>query len=521
MKLEDHNEFVCLADVIANNLDLLFPDTEIENVERFRVLRNSNTERDEESAEDLLAMIESELRDRKFAPIVRMEAERSFDEAHRGMICAELGLDEDKDVYQTNTLLGMRDLMQIANLQIPDLKDPDHHPIVPVKLNDTRSIFHIIREAGSILLQHPYESFTTSVERLLLEASRDPKVRAIKITLYRTSEDSRIIEHLINAARNGKQVAVVLELKARFDEAANIGWANRLEEFGIHVTYGVVGLKTHAKAVLVVREDFDGLKRYAHIGTGNYHSGTASHYADLGLLTSDASIGEDLTELFNYLTTGVASSRSYKKILTTPKILKKELIKKITREVQNVNTGGSGHLQFKCNALEDPDITCALYEAAEQGVKVELIIRDSCRIRPGIPGVSENISVTSILGRFLEHTRVYYFYNGGEEEFFIGSADLMRRNLESRVEVLVPIDEVEQRQELREYLDCQLGDQRSAWDMDGDGHYVQRQPGDKGKRVGCQQSLIKRAQRRSLDWKKLKKRRPKGLKQKNLRPPKP
>ncbi|TNE58091.1 MAG: polyphosphate kinase 1 [Alphaproteobacteria bacterium] len=511
LRLSDSYEFVCLSSVIAHNLDLLFPDTEITSVERFRVIRNSNTERDEESADDLLAMIESELRDRKFAPIVRLEAEKTINPVHRGMLCAELGLDEESDVYQSNSLIGMRDLMEIAELGVPELHYPDHHPTMPVKLTDGRNIFHVIREAGSILLHHPYESFVSSVERLLFEAGRDPKVRAIKMTLYRTSSDSRIIDYLIEAARNGKQVAVVVELKARFDEAANIRWANRLEEAGIHVTYGVVGLKTHSKVILVVREDYNGLRRYAHIGTGNYHAGTARVYSDLGLLTSDPQIGADLSEFFNFLTTGCAPIRHYQTLLIAPKILKKQMIAKISREVERSTQTAPGLIRIKCNALEDPDITCALYEAAERGVKVELIIRDSCRLRPGIPGISDNISVVSIVGRFLEHARIFYFRNGGDEEYFIGSADLMRRNLDSRVEVLVPINDPEQQAELNAIFELQLSDRRSAWDMGPDGTYTQRRPGRKGRKTGSQQSLIKRAEKSTLDWKKRRQRKPKGI----------
>ncbi|TNE36968.1 MAG: polyphosphate kinase 1 [Alphaproteobacteria bacterium] len=511
LKLSEGHEYVCLSSVIAHNLDLLFPDTEINSVELFRVIRNSNTERDEESADDLLVMIESELRDRKFAPIVRLESEKRFDPTHQGMLCAELGLHEEMDVFQSKSFIGMRDLMEIAEIDLPELHFPDHHPIMPVKLADGRNIFHVVREAGSILLHHPYESFVSSVERFLLEASRDPKVRAIKMSLYRTSSDSRIIDYLVEAARNGKQVAVVVELKARFDEAANIRWANRLEEAGIHVTYGVVGLKTHAKVVLVVREDYNGLRRYAHIGTGNYHAGTARAYSDLGLITSDPQIGADLSEFFNFLTTGCAPIRHYQKILIAPKILKKQMIAKISREVEKSTEQAPGLIRIKCNALEDPDIVCALYEAAERGVKVELIVRDSCRLRPGIVGKSDNISVISIVGRFLEHARIFYFRNGGEEEYFIGSADLMRRNLESRVEVVVPIEEPEQRIELKAIFDLQLADQRSAWDMRPDGTYVQRRPGRKGRKIGSQQSLVKRAEKRTLDRKKRKQRKPKGI----------
>ena len=298
LKIGDSDHFVPLEEVMAHNLDLLFPEMEVESCELFRVTRNANTELEEDQAEDLLSMIETELRYRKFAPFVRLEISAGMGDLHRGMLAAELGLDEAADVFESDVLLGIRDLMGLASLDYPELHDDDHRPVTNIKLQDRRSIFHLIREAGSILLSFPYESFATSVERFVREASQDPKVRAIKMTLYRTSADTEILEYLIEAARNGKQVAVAVELKARFDEAANIRWATRLEEAGIHVTYGVVGLKTHAKSILVVRQDYTGLRRYAHIGTGNYHAGTARIYSDLGLLTCDDDIGHDLTELF-------------------------------------------------------------------------------------------------------------------------------------------------------------------------------------------------------------------------------
>ncbi len=278
------------------------------------------------------------------------------------------------------------------------------------------------------------------MERFLREASEDPKVRAIKMTLYRTSSKSRVIQHLINAALNGKQVAVAVELKARFDEEANINWASKLEQAGIHVTYGVVGLKTHCKIILVVRRDHDGLRRYVHLGTGNYHEETAKLYSDIGLLTCDPGIGSDATELFNYLTTGYKPNRSYKKLLPAPKLLKPALLKKIRREIRRVSEGQKGFIQIKTNALEDVEITRALYEASQAGVNVDLIVRDSCRLRPGVPGLSDNIRVVSVVGRFLEHSRIYYFRNGGNEEYYIGSADCMTRNLVSRVEVLTPVE---------------------------------------------------------------------------------
>ena len=287
----------------------------------------------------------------------------------------------------------MRDLMELTSVDNPALHDPPHHPADHARLAPSRNIFHVIREAGSILLMHPYESFPTSVGRFLREASEDPKVRAIKMTLYRTSSDSEVIGYLCDAARNGKQVAVVVELKARFDEAANIQFAEQLEEYGIHVTYGVVGLKTHCKVILVVRQDYNGLRRYAHIGTGNYHAGTARLYADFGLLTSDDAIGADLTQLFNFLTTGYRAGRTFKKILPAPTLLKQALLEKIDREVKLQRSGSPGLIQMKMNALEDVDITRALYRAAQAGVKIDLIVRDTCRLRPGIPGLSESVRV--------------------------------------------------------------------------------------------------------------------------------
>ncbi len=441
LRIANQNDFVRLEDVVANNLDLLFPSMIIDSYELFRVTRNANTERDEDEADDLLALIESELRDRRFAPIVRLEVLAGMNPVHRGMVAAELGLDERSDVFEVDGMLSMRDLQELAAIDAPALHDPPHHPVDHPRLTVGRSIFHVIRDAGSILLLHPYESFSTSVERFLREAADDPKVRAIKMTLYRTSSDSKIIGYLCDAARNGKQVAVVVELKARFDEAANIQFATRLEEFGIHVTYGVVGLKTHCKVILVIRQDYNGLRRYAHIGTGNYHPGTARFYADYGLLTCDDTIGEDLTQLFNYLTTGYMPDRSYRKILPAPTMLKRGLLSRIEREIKVSSSASPGLIQFKVNALEDVDITRALYRASQAGVKVDLIVRATCRLRPGIAGLSENVRVVSIVGRFLEHGRLYYFRNGGTEDFLLGSADCMKRNLESRVEVVAPVED--------------------------------------------------------------------------------
>jgi len=511
LHLKKADLYVPLEDVMAHNLDLLFPEMQAESCELFRVTRNANTEIDEELASDLVSMIETELRDRKFAPIVRLEIGAGMDPTHRGMLAAELGLDETTDVFESDVLIGMSDLKELAGLDRPELHDPDHHPITNVRLQDKRNIFHLIREAGSVLVHHPYESFATSVERFMQEASSDPKVRAIKMTLYRTSPDSEIVECLLDAARNGKQVAVVVELKARFDEAANIQWASRLEDAGVHVTYGVVGLKTHSKVILVVRNDYSGLRRYAHIATGNYHAGTARLYSDLGFFTCDDEIGQDLTELFNYLTSSFKPSRRYKKLLTAPKFLKKALLAKIDREIALHSEMLPGLIQMKTNALEDADIIEALYRASRAGVKVELIVRDTCRLRPGLPGVSDNITVISVVGRFLEHSRIYHFGNGGDDEYFIGSADLMTRNLESRIELAVPIVDPALRKELDEILMVQLGDNRNVWEMSSDGTYARRRLGRGRAAKGCQNVLVENAEKRQLEANRLRKRKPRAI----------
>ncbi len=498
IKLPGRNHFVPVEAVLRNNLDMLMPEMEVISMHIFRVTRNANTERNEEHADDLLSMIESELRDRRFAPIVRLQIQGDMDETSRGMLAAELGLDQNEDVFNAGgDMLAMRDLFQLVGIDAPELHDEPFQAVDHPDLSQGTNIFHLIRDRGPFLLQHPYESFGTSVERFLKEAALDPKVRAIKMTLYRTSSDTQVIDNLVRAARHGKQVAVVVELKARFDEAANIRWAARMEEAGIHVTYGVVGLKTHSKIVLVVRNDYNGIRRYLHIGTGNYHAGTARLYSDLGILTNDQDLGRDATELFNYLTTGYTPERYYRKLLPAPKVLKVALLARIQRERSLHSADKPGLIQFKMNALEDVDITRALYEASREGVRVDLIARDTCRFRPGVSGLSESAQVISIVGRFLEHTRIYYFQNGGDEEYFIGSADCMKRNLESRVEVVTPVEGESLRQELREMLDSQLADYRNGWEMQSDGGYVKRVPRDEAEEIGSQQSAIERAKARA------------------------
>ncbi len=497
IQIDGKHLYITFEELIANNLAELFPGMIVHSHSVFRVTRNAITDRMEEQANDLLVMIESALRDRKFADIVRLQVGGNMSTLHRGMLAAELGIDEHDDVFEAPGILSKRDLMEIWKIDIPSLHYPIHQPFDhPQLLTEDPNIFHVLRQQKNVLLQHPFESFDTSVERFLKEASTDPKVLVIKMTLYRTGSESRIIRYLIEAAQNGKQVAVVVELMARFDESANIKWAEALEEAGIHVTYGVVGLKTHSKVIFVVRRDYNGLRRYAHIGTGNYHAGTARQYCDIGLLTNDPVICEDLTELFNYLTTGYAPVRKYQKILPSPNMLKKALLKKIDREIEHQKSGKPGLIQFKSNALEDKDITKALYRASQEGVKINLIIRDSCRLRPGIKGLSENISVISVVGRFLEHSRIFYFHNNGAEEYFIGSADLMKRNLEARVEVVTPIEDKKLQLRLREILDVQIQNKRSVWDMQSDGSYVQRKPKAGEEQRTVQEILIDLAEKR-------------------------
>ncbi len=469
---EDHH-FVPLEEVIAHNLDLLFGDCKVESCQAFRVIRNASAERDKEPADDLLAMIEAELRDRRFAPFVRLEVAENMAMSHRRMLASELGLDLKQDVFEADGLLAMAHLMEFASLDLPQLRHPPHRPIVNAHLAGGGDIFSAIREQGSILLQHPKESFGASVERFVKEASRDPKVQAIKATLYRTSEGTRIVDSLVEAALGGKQVAVAVELKARFDEAANVRWARRLEEAGVHVSYGIVGLKTHCKALLVIRKEADGLKHYVHIGTGNYHAGTARAYSDLGLLSCDEKIGWDVADLFNALTTGLNVDRCYRKILTAPRVMKVVLLEKIARETALHSDASPGLIRLKTNALEDPDVVEELYRAGRAGVRVELQVRDTCRLRPGLPGLSESISVTSIVGCFLEHSRVYHFRNGGDDEYFIGSSDLMQRNLEHRVELLVPVEKPEHRDALGKVLEILPSESRRIWRMQADGTYIQ------------------------------------------------
>jgi polyphosphate kinase len=490
------DRFVRLEDLLMSNLDMLFPGMRVVRCDLFRVTRNANTETDEEEADDLMEMIETELKERRFAPIVRMEVVEGIPSFQRGRLAAELNINENDDVFEVPELMAMRDLFELSRLDFPNLHDPLHHPVMHPQLESQQNIFHIIRDAGSILLQHPYESFSGSVERFLREAAVDPKVHGIKMTLYRTSSQSRIIDALLLAAQNGKQVAVVVELKARFDEATNIRLAEQMELAGIHVTYGVVGLKTHCKVIMIVRQDYNALRRYVHIGTGNYNADTARIYSDIGLLSCSEALGNDVTELFNYLTTGFKPRRKYGLLLTAPRFLKQALLAKIERETVLHREHGGGLIQFKINALEDGEIVKALYQASQAGVMIDLIVRDTCRLRPGIKGLSENIRVISIVGRFLEHSRIYYFRNNGSEEYYISSADAMKRNLEARVEVLCPVEAPAMVCEIRSILNVNLQDTRSAWDMQPDGSYIQRMSADPDESGGSHCQLTEHAEKR-------------------------
>ena len=508
--------FVSLERVMIANLNVLFPGMEVISSVVFRVTRNANTDKLEEGAEDLLEVIQTELRERRFAPVVRLEVESSASDSQVQFLMGELGLDA-QDVFRVRGILGLRDLMEVADLEVPELRYPPHHPVDHPQIKTDRSMFRTIRDQGSVLVHHPYHPFHSTVERFLHEAATDPRVRAIKMTLYRTAEDSTAARLLMEAARNGKQVAVVVELKASFDEAANIAWANRLEQVGIHVTYGVVGLKTHCKTILVVREDDDGIRTYAHVGTGNYHEGTARLYSDLGLFTGRKKKGQDLVEVFNYLTTGFKPKRKYKRLLVAPKGLKKGLLERIDREIEVHEAEGRGRIQFKMNGLEDPDVVQALYRASMAGVRVDLIVRDTCRLRPGIPGISDRIRVFSIVGRFLEHARIYYFRNGGREEYFLGSADCMSRNLNSRVEVLVPLSGLADKAMLRTFLDLQLADERGGWRMRSDGSYELRSRTTDLDVRSSQERLIELTEADHREARRLKRRGTRALRSRNLR----
>jgi polyphosphate kinase len=472
---EGINHFVLLEDVIAQNLDALFPGMEIRASYRFRVTRDADLDLQEDEADDLLRMIESELRRRRFGEPVRLEVEASMPEALRTKLLEALSLGED-DLYAIDGMLGTNDLFALVALDRPELHDAPFTPSIPKRLVGESDIFAAIRE-GDILLQHPYESFDPVVQ-FVKAAANDPHVLAIKQTLYRTSGDSPIVNALVEAAENGKQVAALIELKARFDEENNIHWARNLERVGAHVVYGFPGLKVHAKVILVVRDEPDGIRRYVHFGTGNYNDKTAKIYTDLSLFTCRPELGADVTHLFNRLT-GFSKTTQYKELLVAPTTLRAGFVDLIEREVENARAGRPSGIVAKLNAISDKRMVQALYRASQAGVPIELIVRGMCELRPGIPGVSETIRVRSIVGRFLEHSRIFAFENGGSREIYMGSADWMGRNLDRRVETIVPVLDPM----LREYLwggilDVLLRDNVNTRFLRSDGTYVRRIPDD-------------------------------------------
>jgi polyphosphate kinase len=476
---------VPLEQVIAHNLAHLFPGMNIQEYHPFRVTRDGDLDLSEDEAEDLLLAIEQELRKRRVGgSVVRLEVHSSMPETLRSMLMDEMDLTE-QDVYEVDGLLCLRDLMALMDLPLPELKDPQWPSSIPPAFKSLpdlsvdefephENVFSILRQQD-VLVHHPYQSFSRTVQRFITEAAHDPDVLAIKMTLYRTSGDSPIVNALIEAAENGKQVSVLVELKARFDEENNILWARKLESAGVHVVYGLAGLKTHTKVVLVVRREEGRMNRYVHIGTGNYNHRTARFYTDVGLLSSRPELGADLTDLFNFLT-GYSRQQTYRKLLVAPVSLRDRMTELIRREAEHARQGHHGRIVAKMNGLIDQPMIAALYEASQAGVQIDLIVRGMCCLRPGVPGVSDNIRVMSIVGRYLEHSRMFYFHNRGEEEIFIGSADWMPRNLDRRVEAVVPIEDRAIIKDLEEVLGILLADNRQAWDLQPDGRYVQRRP---------------------------------------------
>ena len=487
-------DFVAVEEVVRDNVATLFPGLEVLHVHAFRVTRNADIEREEEEAEDLIEMISEELRERRLAPVVRLEVEREMPEHLRRVLLTELEL-EPEDLVELEGELGLEYLHELADLYIPGHRFEPWEPVVPTRMSSReeddvrdRSIFSILRD-GDLLVHHPYESFAASVQRLASEAADDPSVLAIKQTLYRTSEHSTIVEALLRAAAKGKQVAVMVEVKARFDEQNNIEWARILETAGVHVTYGVMGLKTHAKAMLIIREEDGHPRTYCHIGTGNYHAGNARMYTDLGLLTCDPTIGADLVRLFHSVT-GLAPGQTYERLVVAPSAMRARFVELIEREIEHASSGRPAHIVAKMNALDDEQIIRTLYQASRAGVRIDLIVRGHCSLRPGVPGFSENIRVVSIIGRFLEHDRIFFFDNDGDPVVLMGSADWRKRNLDSRVEAVVPILDPVLRKRLTGILAMALDDNQLAWELDAEGIYTRRRPGEGEPKVNLHEGLI-------------------------------
>jgi polyphosphate kinase len=487
-----HHHFVWLEQVIAAHLDALFPGMEILAAHPFRVVRDADILIQELEAYDLLETMEESVRRRRFGSVVQLSVNKAAPVDIRNILQENLEV-ERRDIYTIDGPLGLSGLMGLTQIERYDLKDPPFVPATPPALNHDRDhdMFAAIRQRD-ILLHHPYDSFAPVVA-FLQAAARDPDVLAIKQTLYRVGRNSPVVEALLEAATNGKQVAVLVELKARFDEESNIGWAKRLEAEGVHVVYGLLGLKTHSKIALVVRKEGEGVRRYVHLATGNYNGITAQVYTDLGLFTCDEDIGADATDLFNYLT-GYSAKQDYRKLLVAPINLRGHMKSLIQREIEHQRRGRKGHLIFKVNAIVDRPMIKLLYQAAQAGVQVDLLVRGICCLRPGVPGLSQNIRVTSVVGRFLEHSRIYYFRNGGQEEIYLGSADLMTRNLDRRVEVLFPVEDARLIRHLRDkVLVTYLADNVKARCLRADGSYERHLPAPGEAMVNSQGVFLQRA----------------------------
>src|SRR5438067_3789110 len=465
--------FVWIEQVIAAHLNMLFPGFDVWESYPFRVLRDADIELQEDEASDLLEYIEQELRQRRFGSVVYLEVNPSMPPRIRSLLLDNLEITAN-DMTVIDGPLGLADLLELHHLDRQDLKDPPFVPRLPAILRKEHNLFTLIRQQD-ILMHHPYDSFNSVVD-FIRAAANDPEVLAIKQTLYRIGPHSPIVDMLLEAVENGKQVAVLVELKARFDEENNIEWARALEDAGVHVVYGLVGLKTHAKVALVVRREEDGLRRYVHLGTGNYNATTARIYEDLGFFTCRPDIGADATELFNLLT-GYSRQHSYRKLLVAPVGLRESIVERIEREIRVQQEQGDGRLIFKMNALVDPEIIRLLYRASQAGVSIDLIVRGICCLRPGLPGISDNIRVRSMVGRFLEHSRIFYFGNNGHAEIYLGSADMMQRNLNDRVETLFPIEDPVLRVAIRDHiLQAYLDDTVNTSELQSDGSYVHVQP---------------------------------------------
>lgn len=489
---EKKSRFVTTVTLVRSNLHILYPGMEIQQTVPFRVSRNADVDHREDEAQDLLILVEEGIKERRLADCVRLEIHKDTDPSMTSFLKDSLEI-VDEDIYLMDFPIDFSILKHIVDLDRPDLKFKPWSPIIPKAFFENHNIFNLIRQ-GDVLLHHPYESFSGTVEKFISNAAEDPNVLTIKMTLYRTGDNSPFIRSLIKAAEKGKQVVCLVELKARFDEQRNIVWAQKLEDAGVHVVYGVLGLKTHTKTALIIRQEHDGeIMSYAHIGTGNYHSQTSNLYTDLGLLTNNKKITDEVIEVFNYLT-GSSLKTDYNEILVAPINMKSSFMNKIQQEIKNKKAGKPARIIAKMNSMEDEVITEALYEASQAGVQVVLIVRGFCCLRPGMKNLSDNIQVISIIGRFLEHSRIFHFANGLENpiegEFYIGSADWMHRNLHNRVELITPIHDQKLKEKLWEFTEVMLKDNRQAWVLNEDGTYTQKIPAEGEEELGTHSILM-------------------------------